>query len=219
MPLPDLIGVDDYLTATGQNADDLDLGQVSWAISAASQTVRDYTDRDFVLVADADQAPRTFTYEGGSELETDDCTAVSQVQIAPTTFDSGRVMDPTEYFPMKNKNGTIDTIELFTLFGRNRGSYSPEMGFTRNLDTLPIIAFPIQLVVTATWGWPEIPLNVKQAMVWGTADFLSDAGPYNSESIANYSRMVSSSRAAVQIVNPFPERVLALLTPYVRWPI
>lgn len=214
--LPDLITTDEYLTATGISVGDADVDQIAWAISVASQTIRDYTDRDFVLTADAVSGTRNFVYQGNNELEIDDAVAVTQVAIAPTTFDTGRTLDPTEWYAVVNKDGVIDHIELYTLFGA-RGRYSPEMGFTRNLDTLPIIDYPVTLTITATWGWPEIPRNVKQAAVWGAADFMSDPGPYNSESIANYSRSYIGARAAsAMVTNALPERALALLEAYNR---
>jgi hypothetical protein len=222
MPLPDLITSDEYLAATGTAPGDVDstmLDQIAWAITATSQAIRDYTDRDFVLTDDATQGPRTFVYEGGFELEIDDAIEVTSVAIAPTTFDMGRTLDATEWFGVKSKDGTIDRLQLFTLFGRE--SYSPEMGFRQNLDTLPVILYPVSITVTATWGWNEIPPNVKQAAVWGVADFMSDPQPYNSESIANYSHTLSNVRSGTAgiTVNALPDRALALLEGYLRWQV
>jgi hypothetical protein len=221
--LPDIITVDDYLAATGTTASDVepsDLTQIAWAITSVSQSIRDYADRDFVLSTDAVSGTRTYVYEGGFELEIDDAIDVSQIDIAPTTFDSGRTLDATEWFALKNKDGTIDTLQLFTLFGRG-GSYSPAMGFKSNLDTLEIIPYPVQLIVTATWGWNEIPANVKQAAVLSVVDFITDPADYNAESIANYSRTVSASRSASAgtPINALPERALALLEGYIRWQV
>lgn len=220
--LPDLITVDEYLTATGTAPGDVEsvqLDQIGWAITATSQAIRDYADRDFVLSDDATQGPRTFVYEGGFEIEIDDAIDVTQVDIAATTFDMGRTLDPTEWFGIKNKDGTIDRLQLLTLFGR--AGYDPQMGFKSNLDTLPVIYYPISITVTGTWGWNEIPPNVKQAAVWGAADFMSAAEPYNSEAIANYSHTLSNVRsgAAGITTNSLPDRALALLEGYLRWQV
>lgn len=218
MALPDLITQTDYLAATATAVGDIDTqqsSQINWAITAASQAIRDYTDRDFVLTVDAVQGARSYEYLGGFELETDDATSVTQVALAPTSFDSGRVLDPTEWYAEADKEGVITYLKLLTLFG-GRGSYSPAMGFRQNLDTLPYINTPVVLTVTGVWGWPEIPANVKMAAVWATADFMSDPAPYNSESIANYSRSYISRAAAGTVTNALPERALALLEGYNR---
>lgn len=219
----DLITLDDYLASTGAVIADTDpatQSQITWAITAASQAVRSYVDRDFTLNADAVQAPRSYRYMGAHGLEIDDATSINSVSLAANQFQTGRVLDSSEWFAsaIENPDGVLDSIELYTILSPWSGAGSPEMGFQRNLDTYGAVPYPVVMTVDAVWGWPAIPANVKEAVRLTVADYIADPSPYNSESIAAYSRSWSSSRtgASMRPINALPDRALSMLDPYLR---
>jgi hypothetical protein len=219
----DLITLNEYLQASGQKLADLELSeqdQITWQITAASQTVRSFTDRDFTLSVDANQAPRQFRYYGAGTLDIDDASAITQVETVPIpSFSGSRVLDVTEWFAMPLETGIYTYIELYSIFLPTGAS--PEMGFKQNLDNYPAIPYPNMLKVTGTWGWPAIPMPVKQATVLTVQESLrDDAGGYNSEAIAGYSVSRGISRATGNLlVQAVPDQAAALLEPYSRWPV
>lgn len=223
----DLITQDEFLASTGQSLADLDATtgppQVASAISAASSAVRAYCDRDFTLSSDAVQAPRQFRYEGNSVLDIDDATSVSAVSIISSPLNIARTLDASEWFAsaVENPNGVLDQVELYTVLPWGR---SPAMGFTQNMDQYPYRgAYPLIIEVTAVWGWPEIPIGVKQACTIA-ANFnvvQSDPSAISSEAIAGYSRSFNNPRQnSIQaFMQQIPLQAIAYLDPYVRWPI
>src|SRR5438270_9989731 len=165
----DLLTYAEWIQATGRDAArvDADLqAKAEWAITVASDAIRQYTDRDLTLNTDAVQGPRTFRYLGHGVLEIDDCTDIQQVEVASTPWSpASRVLDSTEWIAASSSSNlpVIDYLELLTnlpLAG------SPEMGFQRNVDRYGWRPHPVEITVTATWGWPIIPAGVKQAAVW-----------------------------------------------------
>ncbi len=91
---------------------------------------------------------------------------------------------------------------------------SPQMGFTRNLDQYPYFGVnrPNIVAVTATWGWPSIPVDIQQAVIWTALSIGNSPGePYRSESIENYSR----TRGPEDAADPIPARAKAILEQYI----
>lgn len=219
----DLLTLNEYLDFTGQlmaDQDAQDLAQIQAIISSASVSVRNYCDRRFELSADASQTPRSFRYTGGVLLDIDDATVVNTVSLAANQFQTGRVLDTSEWFAtaVENPDGIMDNLELYTIISPWSGAGSPEMGFKNNLDNYGAVPYPVLITVNAVWGWPEIPSNVKMAVVLAVADFTSDTDAFNSEAIAGYSRSRSAARqgSALKPVEALPDRALALLDPYTR---
>lgn len=218
----DLLTYNEYLAAVGKAPADLDTSEttrIEWAISAASDAIRSYTDRDFTLNVDAVQGTRTYRYYGHGTLDIDDATSVITVGIAPQTFSFGRTLESFEYFVSPMESTIFTYIEFFTRFV-SRG-ISPEMGFKQNLDQYPFIPYPVEIQVNAVWGWPEVPKAVKMAAVWGTANFIADPSPYAAEAIAGYSRSYQRTAARGNIlpgqtIQSLPDRAIALLDPYTR---
>jgi hypothetical protein len=102
---------------------------------------------------------------------------------------------------------------------------SPEMGFMRNLDVAARegrLTGPLPLVkVGATWGWPEVPKDVKLATLWTMEDWgAGEAGPTTpgavSEAIEGYSVSFGSRTGAsreMQLMG-MPNRAKDLLSAY-----
>lgn len=218
----DLITPADYYALTNTPTPDTGTtAEVAAAITGASNAIRMYTDRDFTLEADASQIPRTFKYVGGY-LEIDDCQSVTSVSIAVTPWNTvGRMLDPTEW-DSGASNRQLDVLDYIELMVRTYRGGSPAMGFQWNADQYGYgygytNYGPPSYTVDAVWGWPSIPDEIKYAMVWIMGEFMSDPEPYNSESIENYSHVVSASRsgAGAPIV-AIPVRAASLLDPYMR---
>jgi hypothetical protein len=90
------------------------------------------------------------------------------------------------------------------------------MGFRRNVDVLAAEGRLRQpaavLSVDATWGWPIIPTDVKQAAIWTAMSIKDNPGPWLTESIEGYSRTIGRSPS-----DAIPERAKMLLAPYLHW--
>ena len=219
----DLITVDEYKKATGQSSQTLsqdDADQLAWAITSASRVIRNYLDRDLTLAADASPGARTFRYTGGNVLEIDDATAITSVATTITPWSPAtRTLDPSEWVAAATTANlpVFDAVELWTNLPF---AQSPAMGFQWNEDRYGWRPHPLSLDVTATWGWPEFPQDIKQAAIWQTTDIMAPETPYVSESIEGYSHSFRETRSnASQQANPITAvtpRAQSLLDPYVR---
>lgn len=204
-----IISLDDLKTALGiplsnTTRDD----QLNAAVNAASTAVLNYTDRDFGLGTATEQ--RTYEYDGSGVLDIDDCTAVTAVTLSYNGADT--VLPPDQWNQQPYGSGIITHILL--PMGRYGGS--PDMGFTRNLDVYAREGYtsltPTLAKVDATFGWPQVPNDVKQAAIWIAAAMAEDVRPFISETIEGYSRTVGPApRQAI------PSRALDLLVPYQRF--
>ncbi len=214
----DLLTISDYYAALGRDASELDADErarAQWSITAASNVIRGYCDRDLTLNTDAIQGSRSFRYYGHELLEVDDCTSVSQVSIASTPWAPvTRILDPSEWLSGPY-NATIQTyIEMQT---RLPFPASPEMGFKWNADRYGYRPHPSILSVTAVWGWPDIPWDIKQATIWVIGEIEASYLPYNQEAIENYSRTVQPrSAAGTAPPGAISVRAASLLDPYAR---
>lgn len=217
----DIVTLQEYLVATGGGTPDADeQAQLEWAITSASQVIRNYLDRDVVLQADATPGSRTFRYTGGNVVEIDDATAITSVATSITPWSpSSRTLDPSEYIasPSSANLPVIDSIELWTNLPF---AQDPAMGFKWNQDRYGWLPHPQELDVVATWGWPTIPTDIKQAVIWQTTDLLTPDTPYITEAIEGYSHSFRETRGSTgQNVTPITAitpRAQSLLDPYVR---
>jgi hypothetical protein len=94
---------------------------------------------------------------------------------------------------------------------------SPAMGFKWNADRYGYRPHPIELDVTAVWGWPSIPADIQMATVWVVGELMADISPYVSEAIEGYSHSYGSARAASLVPQTaITSRAQSLLDPYTR---
>lgn len=204
-----IITLDDLKTALGIPLSNTTRDeQLTAAVNAASTAVLNYTDRDFGLGAVTEQ--RTYEYDGSGVLDIDDCTAVTAVTLS---YDNADTVLPTDQWRAQPYGSGVITHILLPM-GRYGGS--PEMGFTRNLDVYAREGYaslvPTLAKVDATFGWPTVPNDVKQATIWIAAAMAEDVRPFISETIEGYSRTVGPApRQAI------PARALDLLVPYQRF--
>lgn len=169
------------------------------AIEDASEAIRDYVDRKFETPVSGSET-RTYFYDGSGVLEIDDAQTITAV------VQSGYTLQPEEYTAEPN------TKPYTWLFLPQFKGSSPEMGFTRNLDTLwwKLLENPQQVQITGTWGWAAIPKTVRRAAIWTAVSFFENPRPYGSESVADVSRTYIATSDAI------PRRAKEILEPYFR---
>lgn len=210
--MADLITYDELIASLRLSAGDIDAQQeadLRRVISAASAAVSRYADRDFGVPNVTEE--RVYEYDGSGLLEVDDFTAATAVVLSSYGIDSP--LDATEW--RAQPYGAL--AQSYFLLPAYIGGGSAEMGFTRNLDR--VVAErgwvgSVLVKVTATWGWPVVPDDVKQAVIWTAAEAQEDPGSKRSEAIANYS--YSRDTPGLPEQTAIPQRAIDLLTPYIR---
>lgn len=182
-------------------------------LPAASLAVRNYAGRSFE-VTDNTSSARTYLYDGSGILDTDDFVALTGI-----TTDYGVTGGPpydltADMYTAMPHEGPV----YYWVIVRNPGlrPASPQMGFTRNLDTLDLSGTDVSVTVTAEWGWPSIPDDVKLATAW-TIDAVINDPPDNmvSETIESFSRSWANVATANQML-AVPNRARDLLSAYQR---
>jgi hypothetical protein len=190
--MADLLTLNEYKTYAGiPLSDTTNDVQLAAMITAASRAIRNYTDRSFDTTLITEE--RQFEYDGGGYLDIDDATAITGVAFTyPLLGTTDITLDATYQWRAMPYGGPVYHYVIVPM-----GYYgmSPEMGFMRNLDVAARegrLSGPLPLVkVTATWGWPAVPEDVKLATLWTLDDWDAGvAGPSNpgvvSESIEGY---------------------------------
>lgn len=210
-----LVQLGEFAAAMGTASGDLDaLTQQRYeqAIAGASAAVSHYADRAFASPVVTEQ--RTFEYDGSGFLDVDDCSSITAITFSYSGVDS--VLDPLEW-TAEPWGGPVYT---YVILPENVGALSPAMGFTRNLDVIYRErgwrgnAF---VKVDATWGWPEVPEDVKQAVILTAAEMSDKPGGMRSEAIAGYS--YTRDTPGLPEVPAIPERAKDLLAPYLRYKV
>lgn len=213
--MADLITYPELTNALGLAAGDIDAvtqARIEQAIRGASAAVSAYADRDFASTLVTEQ--RTFEYDGSGFLDVDDCTAVTAVTFSASGVDT--VLDASEW----EAQPYGAAVQTYLLLPAHRSYGSPAMGFTRNLDVFVAERGWVGTgfaKVDATWGWPVVPDDVKQAVIWTAAEMQNEPGAYRSEAIANYS--YSRDTPGLPEQTAIPARARDLLAPYIRYKI
>lgn len=189
--------------------------QFSAAIAAASALIRSYTGMEFNTVSGSAAATtRQYEYDGSGWLDIGEAQDITEVtQHGNYLGAASWTISPYQWaaFPLNT------SVKRWLRMPSTVYGISPEMGFTYNLDTLASKYgedWPSIVSVTARWGWPSIPPDVQQAVVW-TAQTMIDSGrgDYQSETIASYSR--TKAYASVVADDPIPGKARAALQPYI----
>lgn len=159
-------------------------------IPAASAAIRSFTERDFGAPTVTEE--RTFEYDGSGYLDIDDAAEVTQVAfVNPLTADL--VLDSDLWQPKPSRRDDAP-VYYYVIIGSPGSVGSPEMGFARNLDVyaregrLPGLTATAK--VTATWGWPTVPEDVKMAATWTIREWLDrpSGDALTAEAIEGWSR-------------------------------
>lgn len=209
---PWLVQLSELESALGVAPGDVDpvrQGQLTQAIAGASAAVIKYTDRDFAAAAVTEQ--RSFEYDGSGFVDIDDCSNITAVTYSISGYDT-----PIPDFEWRGEpyNGHVFTYLVVPDWGPR---FSPEMGFRQNIDVLyregRFTGLGPTIKVDGTWGWTDVPEDVKRAVLWTAVAMADNPEPYVSESIADFSR---TSEARGLTDDAIPGRAKDLLAPYMR---
>jgi hypothetical protein len=212
----DIITLEEYKTLLGVSATDTRKDtQITALLKAASRAVRQFTDRRFDLGYGA--SARTFQYDGSGFLEVDDFTSL--VSISTDWGYSGGplyTLSASEYSAQPFRESSDDDPSYYIVINAVPRPYANQMGFTRNLDTLDVVGGPITMTVEATWGWSEIPQDVKLATAWTIEDAITKPSndDVRSEAIASYSRTYGVTETNKSLA--IPSRARDILSNYAR---
>lgn len=185
------------------------------AISSASSACRKYAERAFGT-AEA-TATHTYEYDDSGYIDIEDCMSVSAVVFVVQTFEQPIESAYWRAEPINKPPFTY--IEIPRWYNR---IINPAMGFARNLDVLVRErGWPYQtplVKVTGSWGWPDVPGDVQQAVIYTAAIMAEEPSDYASESIAGYSYVSERTTTTTSVAkSAIPSRAKDLLAPYVRF--
>jgi hypothetical protein len=117
-----------------------------------------YTDRDFATATVTEQ--RSFEYDGSGFVDIDDCSNITAVTYSISGYDT---LIPTFEWRGEPYGGAVFTYLVVPNWGPR---FSPEMGFTSNIDVLyregRFTGLGPTVKVDATWGWTDVPDDVKR---------------------------------------------------------
>jgi hypothetical protein len=135
-------------------ADATDDSMLNMAVESASRLIDAYCGRNFIL---AGTATRYFNTENPYVVQIDDARSITQVQ---TSSSEDGIYDIT--WNLTAHTGDIQAEPINDYIG---GIVWP---FTR-LRAIGDYVFPVDrentVKVTASWGWPTVPITVQQATV------------------------------------------------------
>lgn len=188
-------------------------------IPTASDAIRAYTQRSFGTTAVSET--RTFQYDGSGYVEIDDASTITLVEFVVPN--ASNISLPSDQWVALPYNGPIFTyIQLYADYT----GVNPWMGFNRNLDVIydegRLGTQTAVVAVTGTWGWPDVPGDVKLALAWTLQDWSSKASSDNltSEAIEGWSRSWAGRAASQQIpALAIPSKALSLLANYLRFDV
>lgn len=214
--MADLITLSEYKALQGiQAGDDRNDVQISALLPAASRAVRTYTGRQFEANTGV-ATTRTFQHDGSEMLDIDDCTAITSLSTDGGVPGNLHELSSDQWTAMPQ-----DDSEVFYYVLLQGGPYlgmSPEMGFTYNLDRYELNARNPMISVTATWGWPSVPDDVKLAVAITVGEMVASPGKaegMTAEAIEGWSRSWGGRNAGLPSM-AVPNRARDLLVGYQR---
>lgn len=214
-----LITLAEYRTATGVDLTDTrnDARITQW-IPWASQAIRSFTERDFGAPTVTEE--RVFEYDGSGYLDIDDASSVSAVTLAyPNSQDISLTVD--DWAPKPERRDDAPVYQYLLMSPYSGGWGSPEMGFNRNLDVYTrehggSWGSPSKVKVTAEWGWPDIPGDIKMAAIWTIQEWISrpSGEAVTSEAIEGWSRSWGGRGGTAAASFAIPQRARDILASY-----
>ncbi len=214
--MADILTLAEYKSLQGiQSGDTRNDAQITALLPAASRAVRTYTGRQFEVNLGV-ATTRVYQHDGSEMLDIDDCTAITGLStdagVPGTSFD----LTADQWVAMPQDDS--DVFYYVILYGGPFNGMSGEMGFTRNLDTYEsLLARRPMISVTATWGWPAIPSDVKLATAMTVGELVSAPGKaegLSAEAIEGWSRQWGSRIGTAALA--VPNRARDLLVNYQR---
>lgn len=185
--------------------------KIDQAIPEADAAIAAYTGRTFAVVASAVASARIFRTGNSGVIEIDDFKhgSVTRVRYVGQEVD----LQPSHDYLAEPSSWEYPVAYWIELLYPGLVS-SPKMGFTRNEDTIwrePRQVAGAEIEVTAVWGWPAVPADVKRAAIWTVSAFMERPTPYVSESIAGFSRTNANP-----MTHAIPRRAQAILDEHVK---
>lgn len=216
--MADLISLEEYKALGGiQPTDSRNDSQITALLAAASRVVRQYTGRNFDVVSSVGE--RTYQYDESGMLDIDDAVSVAGVKTNAGVPGAEYTLQDVEWTAMPQDDS--DVFYYILIHGGPYYGGSPEMGFERNLDQYPLTRKQPIITVTAEWGWPAVPDDVKLATTLIVSEFVGSAGGagrsegLTSEAIEGWSRSWGG-RTGEGIAQSLPNRARDLLASYQR---
>lgn len=214
--MADLLTLSEYKSLQGiQTADTRNDAQISALLPAASRAIRTFTGRSFEVTTGV-ASPRVFQYDGEDLLDIDDCETVTSVTTDAGIPGQTYTLDSIEWTAMPQSDSVVYYYLL--LHGGPYYGMSPEMGFERNLDNYEWHGKQPLLTITATWGWPAIPDDVKLATALTVGELVTSPGHsegVTAEAIEGWSRSWGA-RSGMAAALAVPNRARDLLVGYQR---
>ena len=132
------------------SSDTIDDTLLETAIESASRMIDGYTARTF---SNAGTAVRNFAATDDLNLIIDDAISISEVASTDEIGDTYTVWKVTDY-------------QLEPLNSRSDGLYMPYTGIRAVNDyAWPVVDQQALVRITGVWGWPAIPIAIKQATI------------------------------------------------------
>jgi hypothetical protein len=185
------------------------------ALDDAEAAVAAYSDRDLgVAVVEED---RTFAYDASGYVEIDDASVVNSVRFET----SSTALNPNSWEAMKD--GPAGVPYSYLLLPPS-SRFSPEMGFTYNLDVWAgeggALSPETRVVVNAEWGWATVPGDIQRAVIWTAQSYesmsSSEAGALTAHSVAEVSKSYTFVPQQDQEVADLPARAKGIIDNYRR---
>jgi hypothetical protein len=130
--------------------DNIDDALLETAIESASRMIDGFTARTF---SNAGTAVRNFAATDEINLIIDDAITVTQVASTDEVGGTYTIWDVTDY-------------QLEPINSRSDGLYMPFTGIRAVNDYLwPVVDYQALVRITGTWGFPAVPIAVKQATI------------------------------------------------------
>jgi hypothetical protein len=130
--------------------DSIDDTMLEVAIESASRMIDGYTARTFY---NAGTAVRNFAATDAINLIIDDAISVSEVASTDEIGDTYTVWNANDF-------------QLEPLNSRSDGLYMPYSGIRAvNTYTWPVVDQQALCRITGVWGWPSVPIAIKQATI------------------------------------------------------
>lgn len=217
--MADLITLSEYKAYAGYDPTNTQYdSQIAALIPAASQAIRSYTGRDFGTALVTEMRP--FGYDGSGFLDIDDCVTVTAVSLTIPGYADVPLQD-IEWIAMPPRRDDAPVYYYILMPTYGGVGISPEMGFTRNLDIMAREGrwrgLPTMVNVTAQWGWPIVPEDIKLATYWTVDEWISRSAGEGlaSEAIEGYARSWSRGEQG-QEVYAVPSRARDILALYAK---
>lgn len=208
-----LLTLDEYKSLVGLDpANTKNDAQINALLGPVSRAVRSYADRTFEI-SQSPASARTFLYDGSGVLEVDDFTSLASVTTDTGVSGLSYALTEDQYTLMPQDSA--DPVFYWIIFHGGPRAPNGEMGFERNLDRMEIAPKNATVTVTATWGWPAVPSDVKLAAAWAIQDAIKTPQGPTSEAIEGYSRSWGQAGQGFPVM-ALPNRSRDLLAAYQR---